>query len=351
MDTRTPRDRQATEQTGDGGSVRIGPVLLLRDVVLELGVDFAELLAEVGLDPKVLDDPDQTIPMVVQHRLVALAVKRTGCDHIGLLVGQRGGLNVIGIAGLLVRYSPDVLTAIRSVVRYRRTHVRGANIELTVTGDVSSLSWRSDLPELAAPDQTGDAAVGVMFNMLRELCGPDWKPIEVCFAHREPTRADPFKRFFRTTLRFGAEEYAIHFATAWLHRPVAQGDPTLERLLLKELEAAEERLDGDLPQQVRSALRSALLSGRARSDKLAALLSMHGPTLARDLKAYGIGLRELVDECRFEVAREMLEQSTVDIGHIAAMLDYADASAFTRAFRRWSGTTPTGWRTQRQRQA
>jgi AraC-like DNA-binding protein len=73
---------------------------------------------------------------------------------------------------------------------------------------------------------------------------------------------------------------------------------------------------------------------------------MHSSTLARRLARHGVGFRELVDECRYDVAREMLEHSALDVSHIAAMLDYADASAFTRAFKRWSGTTPARWRTQ-----
>jgi AraC-like DNA-binding protein len=55
-----------------------------------------------------------------------------------------------------------------------------------------------------------------------------------------------------------------------------------------------------------------------------------------------------VDEGRFEIARQMLEDSAMEVSQIAASLDYADASAFTRAFRRWSGTTPAVWRTKRR---
>lgn len=102
-------------------------------------------------------------------------------------------------------------------------------------------------------------------------------------------------------------------------------------------------------------LRSALLTGNAWSDRLAESFSMHNSTLARHLKTYGLGLRQLVDECRFEVARDMLENSVVDVNHVAEMLDYADASAFTRAFRRWSALRPCpgprGWRCSTREQA
>ena len=330
-----------------GGAVRVGTLLPMVDILREMGADPGALLAAEGVDPKVFDDPDNRIPLTVHNRLLAQAVARTGCPHLGLLVGQRDGLRSIGLAGLLVRYSPDVDTALRSFVRYLQTHVRGATSALTVDGDVATLKWEIHEPGLEAVDQVGDGALAVMFNIVRELCGPDWKPIEVRFAHRAPAQLQPFRMFFRTTLQFDAEDYSMRFASSWLQRPLAQADPALRRVLQREIDEIEARHEADFPEQVRSVLRTALLTGHARSDHLAALFSMHSSTLARRLKPYGVGFRELLDECRYEVAREMLANSGLDVSRIAAMLDYADASAFTRAFRRWSGVTPARWRSQR----
>jgi AraC-like DNA-binding protein len=281
----------------------------------------------------------------VHNRIVALAGRRANCSHIGLLVGQRDSLESIGLAGLLVRYSPDVGSALRSFVRYLPTHVRGARSRLTVDGDVAALSWELYQPGVEAIDQVSDGALAVFFNVLRELCGPEWLPIEVHFAHRQPEQLQPFRQFFRTTLQFDTEEYAIYFASSWLQRPISHTNPVLLSVLQKEVDALAARYEADFPGQVRSVLRSALLTGSARSDQMAALFSMHSSTMARRLKPYGVGFRELVDECRYEVAREMLSHSAMDVSEIAAMLDYADASAFTRAFRRWSGSTPALWRT------
>jgi AraC-like DNA-binding protein len=74
---------------------------------------------------------------------------------------------------------------------------------------------------------------------------------------------------------------------------------------------------------------------------------MHSRTLSRRLSAFSTNFQALVDEGRFEIARQMLEDSAMEVSQIAASLDYADASAFTRAFRRWSGTTPALWRAKR----
>jgi AraC-like DNA-binding protein len=75
---------------------------------------------------------------------------------------------------------------------------------------------------------------------------------------------------------------------------------------------------------------------------------MHSRTLHRHLAESGTNFRALVDESRYEIARQMLDDTDRDVGQIACMLDYADTSAFARAFRRWSGTTPSGWRTRAQ---
>jgi AraC-like DNA-binding protein len=75
---------------------------------------------------------------------------------------------------------------------------------------------------------------------------------------------------------------------------------------------------------------------------------MHRRTLSRHLKGSGMGFRALANEIRFEIARQLLEDSDVSLGQIGAALGYSEASAFTRAFRRWSGQTPTSWRADGQ---
>jgi AraC-like DNA-binding protein len=74
---------------------------------------------------------------------------------------------------------------------------------------------------------------------------------------------------------------------------------------------------------------------------------MHPRTLSRRLQSLGTSFQQLVDEGRFGIARQMLEHTSLDVSEIAASLDYSDASAFTRSFRRWSGTTPALWRARR----
>jgi AraC-like DNA-binding protein len=332
-------------------TLRIGATLALPAVLRSLGADPAEILAEAGYDMALFDDPDNEVSYAARGRLLAHCVARTGCQHLGLLVGQLGGLHSLGLMGLLVKYSADAGTALRSLVRYSHLHVRGASTVLTVVGDSAMLSYEIHQPQAEATDQVGDGALAVLFNVMRELCGPEWKPTDVRFAHRKPQDVEPFRRFFRVPLRFDAEQNALMFSASWLNHRSPNNEPEVRRLLQRQVDALEVRHGDDFPEQVRSVLRTALVTGHAKAEHVAALFSVHSRTLNRRLNAFGTGFRELADEGRFEIARQMLLDSAMEVSQIAALLDYADASAFTRAFRRWSGTTPAFWRATRGHRA
>jgi AraC-like DNA-binding protein len=335
---------QTAARTASETTVRIGATMAIPAVLRTLGADPGEILAEVGLDLHLFDDPDNRISYAARGRLLAHCAARTGCRHFGLLVGQQAGLQSLGLVGLVAKYSPDVGTALRNLVLHSPLHVRGAAPTLEVDGDSAMLGFETHEPVLQAADQTAAGAVAVLFNVLRALCGPEWKPVEVRFAHRKPEDVGPFRRFFRAPLHFDAEQNAVAFAAGWLDRRLPDADPELHRVLEKQIGAVEKRDGDDFPEQVRRVLRTALVKGHAKADQVAAVFSMHSRTLNRRLNAYGTGFQELVDEIRFEIARQMLANSAMEVREIAMALDYADASAFTRAFRRWSGTTPARWR-------
>jgi AraC-like DNA-binding protein len=337
--------RRIVRRPAAEATVRIGGTFAIPAVLRSLGADPGEVLAESGLDLDLFDDPDNRIPYAARNRLLEHCAVRTGCPHFGLLVGQQGGLHSLGLVGLLVKYSPDVGAALRSLVRHMHLHVRGAVLTLAADDSMAMLAYEVYQPRATATDQVGDGAVAVMFNFMRELCGREWKPIEAQFAHRRPKDVGPFRKVFGAPLRFDAEHYAVVFSGAWLGCPLPETDVTLRRLLQREIDTLEARHGNDFPEQVRSVLRTVLVTGHANADQVAKLFSMRSYTLARRLQEFGVGFQALVDETRFEIARQMLENSAMEVSAIAALLDYASASAFTRAFRRWSGTTPAQWRT------
>lgn len=327
--------------------LRVGGAAAFLTVLREFGVDPAEVLAEVGIDPELFEDPDNVITFRARSRLIARCVARTGCAHFGLLGGQLMDLRSLGFVGLLAKNSTDVREALQGLINFLRLHSTGAVIGLAEDPRVAALTYDVVQSNSEATDQIGDAAVAMMYNVMRNLCGHGFRPSEARFAHRRPKDIRPFRRFFRTPLAFDTEHYSLLFPTRWLDHRLPEVDEELVHLLRRESQQLMMRHGDEFPDTVRSVLRTMLLAGHFSADKVAALFSIRGRTLSRRLEAHGTNFRNLVDEARFEIARQMLENTSLDVGDIAATLGYARTSPFSRAFRRWSGTTPAAWRAKR----
>ncbi len=343
--------KPAAKLNAPASAVRVASVMALPDIIRSLGADPQEVLAELGYDLKLFADAETRVPYAIRNRILGHCAARTGCPHFGLLVGQHNGLHTFGLVGSLVKYAPDVGTAMRSFIRYVHLHVQGGSVNLAVEGDSAVLTWNVHQPGLEALDHTGDGALATLYNIMHELCGPDWRPNEVWFAHSALADVGPFRRFFRVPLRFDAGRYALLFSARFLKRRLPGIDDALRGMLQGQIDLLENRYRDDFPAQVRSVLHTALMTGQAKADQVAVLFGMHSRTLNRRLNAFGVGFQQLVEETRFEMAQQMLKYSAMEIGEISDSLGYAAPGVFTRAFRRWSGTTPIEWRTARSRSA
>jgi len=339
---------QSESQRSENNTVRIATAMSIPKILKQLGYDPVPLLAELGLELSLFDDPDNVIPYALRSQLIQLCVKTTHCQHFGLLLGQHIGLSSAGLVGFLVQQSPNVQTALESLVRYAPLHVRGGVIYMDEGDGSVLLGYGIYQPKVEAREQVEDGSVAALFNILRELCGPQWRPLEVHFSHHRPTDIRPFRQFFKAPLIFNAERSGVLFSSKWLQQSVSGAEPELRRLLQKYVNDLESQYGDDFVAQVRRVLHTALLTQQATAERVAALFSIHPRTLNRRLKVSGTNFHKLADQSRFEIAQQWLEHSSMELTQISAALGYSDASAFTRAFRRWSGTTPSLWRKQCQ---
>lgn len=100
---------------------------------------------------------------------------------------------------------------------------------------------------------------------------------------------------------------------------------------------------------LRRVLRTELLRDSCSVTTIARLFSMHRRTLHRHLRTEGLAFRQVANEVRFGIACDLLANTDMALSQIAAILKYSELSAFTRAFRRWSGQTPSMWRANHPR--
>ena len=327
------------------GVVRVGSLFAVPVLLRERGLDPSTVLAGLGLDPCTFDDPDNRIHYRVAGRVVQRCVDATKCPHFGLLLGQRATILSLGSLGELMLCAPTVQVALRDLALHMDAQTRGGVVTHEVEGDIAALGYGVYLPDMPAQAQICDLALAYACNVLRALCGSAWVPSEVTFSHAAPRDAGPYRQFFNGPLRFDAGRSAIVFRKSWLERALPGHDAGRHRALQLALVTQAIPTDADLTESVRRALRTMVPRGRGSEAAVAALLSMPMRTLRRQLATQGATFRSLSGQVRYEIARQLLVDSTMTMADIAEVLGYANASAFTRSFRRWTGSPPAAWRT------
>lgn len=316
------------------------------DLLRQFGVDPAALLAEFGLPADALDSGDRRLPYGLFARLLDAAAQRTGCAHFGLLLGRRAGLGELGPVGELTRHSPTVGDALRNYVVHHHLYSRGGIVFLFTEGDATYLGLSIYHPSTNGTAHHHDGALAIMLNVMRELTTRDWLPDEFLLAHSAPADRAPFRQAFPRHLRFDAEFTGLRFQAAVLHRPVPAADCNRFQIAEAQVAAIARR---SLTNDLRRALRVELMRGDASGDRVAQMLKLHRRTLNRRLKEIGTTFQAVLDEVRLDAARHHLLLTKMPLVDISAALGYGDVSSFTRAFRRWTGTTPDAFRRREAR--
>jgi AraC-like DNA-binding protein len=189
---------------------------------------------------------------------------------------------------------------------------------------------------------TTEYAIGLAVTMSRVLGAGRSNPLEARFSHSAPAYADEYERILRLPIRFDAGEDGVLFPISMMDSSNPSADAALRQLL--ERYAAEQLAkiptNARFSQRIRACILSMLPSGSPTADAVAAHFSMSNRTLRRRLREEATSYREILDDVRAELARHYLTKEKRGIDEVAVLLGFSDPSAFTKAFRRWTGQTP-----------
>jgi AraC-like DNA-binding protein len=324
--------------SADENYQRVGGLVVIPGLLREMGCDPSVILPRAGVETSALDHVEKRIPYVSMGRLFHECAMATGCPHFGLLAYQRVRLSHLGIPGELMRHSATLRTGLQKFVVYQHLNNQGTATFLLEDQGIVSLGCAVYQKGAEFVDQIYDAFLAAACNVMRELWGLRWAPEEVQFSRTKPADVGAYRRFFRAPCRFDREWTAIFFPPALLDKPMPEANP--ERLGRLEQQAQTMGKD-ELASRLRRTLRILLLSGRTSAREVAGLLFLHRRTLNRHLNGQGLNFQRVLDEIRFEAACQLLDNTRLPLTDIAASLGYSESSAFTRAFRRWSGAVPS----------
>lgn len=324
---------------------RVGGALALPQVLADCGLDAAALLAEFGLSTAVFGDPENLIPAQLIGRLGRRAVELGAPGDFGLRIGMQTTLRSMGLLGYLTASAETVGAALQGLVDYYAIQNEAVLLSLCEQSGEVQFSYEVVAPASLGADQLTFGSLGSLLNFLRELCGKGFRLREARFAYPAPTDITLFRSVFGPRLHFDCARSMLVFDTTYLaHRP-GSADPVLRELLLSQVRQRNADVEADqVVGRVARVLRTLMATDRFSEAEVARCFGMNRRTLCRRLGAAGTSYQALLDEARFELARQLLQHSRTSMLDIANRLGFADAVTFTRAFRRWSGTTPGRWR-------
>jgi hypothetical protein len=309
----------------------------------EFGLRPSHVLRRVGLADDALADRDARIPFAHAAALLDCCAAATGCPHFGLLAGSRWRLEHIGLPGEITGSCATVGEALETFTTFQWMNSSGGVAFLGRERGTTSLGYAIFEPGLrAGADQTYDMTVAIGVRMIRELSGkPDWSPARVMLARARPDEVAPYRRFFAAPIQFDAETSSLHFSSTFGATRVPSGDETRRRVLEAKLLGANRE---EMLPKVHRMIRVAMIFGLTNGDDVASAMALPRRTFNRRLAQYGTTFHEVLKAVRFDVAQALLRETTLPVSDVAGALGYAESSAFVRAFRNWTQTTPGAWR-------
>ncbi|MFH8403218.1 AraC family transcriptional regulator [Streptomyces sp. NPDC018019] len=328
-----------------------------------MGLDTVPLLQAARISPLLLGDDRARVAAGGFARLVTEVQRATDDEFLGLgpLPSRRGTFAMMCLACL---GCPDLGTALERAVRFYALFPGGPEMAVTAAGAepggspdgaprtprAAEFCLRSDLRPYAEATFLAEAVMIIWHRLSGWLIGRRIPLRAARFAHPAPAHAREYELLFGCAVRFDAPYTAAVFDARWLAAPVVQDEAALTALLRRApADLLSRREYGTtVTERVRRTLVLALRStGPARLPEVAevaARLAVSPATLRRRLQAEGTSFQRLKDAVRRDAAISSLAAGREPIAALAARLGFSEDTAFHRAFRRWTGTTPGAYR-------
>lgn len=297
-----------------------------------------------------IGSPTNEINLHQYCTLFEQAAHQTGNDNFGLEFGQQFQPHALGLIGYAAISSPTLGAALRNVETYFPAHQGCSTFHLVADDDIIWLRYQITDPRIANRRQDAELSLGMFCNIFRHALGRDWAPIEVRFEHARPDSPGEHMRAFNAPVEFGRPANAFAFRREALSARMPEPDPYLFAIIEGLLRTRRDFAGN--PRDLVATLRDQIkmhLEGRTPSLRdIAVALGMGSASLQRQLREAGVSFNDVLRSAREELALHYLRNSDMPLTDVALCLGYSELSAFSRAFRSWTGITPHRFRRQAQ---
>ena len=251
----------------------------------------------------------------------------------------------LGTLGYAWLASPTLHAGLKCLVRY--WHIVIADVAVRLDETPEGIEFIHTPPALdSTPDGIrGDIVMAIVHDMCRTNFGDAFKPRRVAFRHPAPADASPYEALFGCPVSFGMDANRLLIGRAEADHPLPTGNIELaaihDHILVEQLA----RLDkANVVARFRASLLERMTLGEFSEEDIARDLHMSRRSLQRRLAEADAGYQSLVDDTRRDMALTYIQDPAKSATDITFLLGYSQQSVFTRAFRRWTGMSPSEYR-------
>ncbi len=304
--------------------------------------DASTLLARLGLD---VDGNEHRLVDADAFYGVIETIVSDGDDQLPFRCAESLDIDSYGALGLAFKTAVDLRTALSRIQRYGVLVSDAIRYELRPAGATPAAFVISGRPASRLGIQvTNEAVLAGVLSFCRQAVAPGRLPApsSVSFTHRRPTNWERHETYFGCPVEFGADIDGLHLDEPFLDTPTRLGDEALGRFITDqlddELRAAEAARS--IEWRVRHTVSQSLADGVPPMGAVAKRLAMSERTLRRRLADEGLRYEDIVVDVQRTVATALLATTDHPLVDVAFLTGYSDQTAFHRAFKRWTGSTP-----------
>jgi AraC-like DNA-binding protein len=327
-------------------------MMAVRAVVAALGragLESSQLLAAAEVDAEQLDDVHARVPLADYRRVVRGVLEATQDPALGLHMGEHGSMTTFDALGHLTQLCPTLREALAMSSRYARIVTDGPQLELTEHDDLAILRMtlsNEDAPEVRVAAEFSTIS---LLHLIRRFVGEEALAHRVLFAYPAPAHQAEYTRLFAGREQFSQPFTGLEFERAWLDRTQPYRSDELRDLLQARAEVLLAKVDRETSAAERVKRWLLIQSPRTRPtmDAVARDLGMSARSLRRRLHRERTPFGAVVDDALAVHAKRLLGDPRESIQDVAYAMGFATPSAFSRAFKRWTGGAPSAFRGER----
>lgn len=311
------------------------------------GVDSERISRSVGVPPHMVNGPMVRLPVATLTRLYRACVEATNNPYFGLSVARHIHISNLHALGYALAASSTLLDFCRRLERHFRLVSQAANLRVIETGD--RIAVRATDFNIEISGETEDAFVGFLVLTMRMLYKSGFNPLSVEFHRPMPSEGgEPYRAFMRAPVSFSNQATTLTFDRHELMQPLSGACPELAQVNDNIANQYLARLDkNDVVTGVTQKIIELLPSGDCTREKIAEALCMSPATLQVRLAKRGTNFLQLMDDTRRELSCSYMQQRNRSVTEITFLLGFTSTSNFARAFKRWTGISPTQFREDR----